>query len=92
MYHCVIVTVGKRYSLKPLMLARSLDSDSITVLVRVQRMPRKLVRVYLSREQKKLLEWYCKSLGVGESEALRDAFMDYTKSIGLVAEKVHGRI
>jgi hypothetical protein len=55
-------------------------------------MPRKLVRVYLSREQKKLLEWYCKSLGIGESEALRDAFMDYTKSIGLVAEKVHGRI
>jgi hypothetical protein len=53
---------------------------------------RKLVRVCLSCEQKRLLEWYCKSLGVGESEALRDAFMDYAKSTGLVTEKAHGRI
>jgi hypothetical protein len=55
-------------------------------------MARKIVRVYLSTEQKKLLERICKSLGINESEALREAFMDYAKSISLITEKVHGRI
>jgi hypothetical protein len=55
-------------------------------------MARKIVRVYLSTEQKKLLERICKSLGIDESEALREAFMDYAKSISLITEKVHGKI
>jgi hypothetical protein len=55
-------------------------------------MARKVVRVYLSAEQKKLLERICKSLGLDESEALREAFMDYAKSISLITEKVHGKI
>jgi hypothetical protein len=55
-------------------------------------MARKVVRVYLSIEQKKILEKLCKSLGMDESEALREAFMDYAKSISLITEKVHGKI
>ena len=55
-------------------------------------MARKIVRVYLSTEQKQLLERICKSLGIDESEALREAFMDYAKSISLITEKVHGKI
>ena len=55
-------------------------------------MARKVVRVYLSVEQKKLLERLCKTLGIDESEALREAFMDYAKSISLITEKVHEKI
>jgi hypothetical protein len=54
-------------------------------------MARKVVRVYLSVEQKKLLEILCKLLGIDESEALRQAFMDYVKSISLI-KKVHGKL
>jgi len=55
-------------------------------------MARKIVKVYLTPEQKKLLERICQSLGMDESEALRVAFMDYAKSLSLVTEKVHGRL
>jgi hypothetical protein len=55
-------------------------------------MARKVVRVYLSIEQKKLLEKLCRTLGIDESEALREAFMDYAKSISLITEKVHGKL
>jgi hypothetical protein len=55
-------------------------------------MARKVVRVYLSIEQKKLLERMCKTLGIDESEALREAFMDYAKSISLISAKVHGKL
>jgi len=53
---------------------------------------RKVVKVYLTSEQKKLLERICQSLGMDESEALRMAFMEYAKSISLITEKVHGKI
>jgi hypothetical protein len=55
-------------------------------------MARKVVKVYLSVEQKRILERICKTLEMNESEALREAFMDYAKSIGLIAKKVHGKI
>jgi len=55
-------------------------------------MARKIVKVYLTPEQKKLLERICQSLGMDESEVLRHAFMDYAKSLSLVTEKVHGRL
>jgi len=55
-------------------------------------MARKIVKVYLTPEQKKLLERICHSLGMDESEVLRHAFMDYAKSLSLVTEKVHGRL
>jgi len=40
-------------------------------------MARKIVKVYLTPEQKRLLERICHSLGMDESEVLRVAFMDY---------------
>ena len=55
-------------------------------------MVRKLVKVYLTFEQKRLLERICHSTGMDESEVLRVAFMDYAKSISLITEKVHGRL
>ena len=55
-------------------------------------MVRKLVKVYLTFEQKRLLEKICYSTGMDESEVLRVAFMDYAKSLSLVTEQVHGRI
>jgi len=55
-------------------------------------MARKIVKVYLTSEQKRLLERICHSLGMDESEVLRVAFMDYCKSLSLVIEKVHGRL
>jgi hypothetical protein len=55
-------------------------------------MARKVVRIYLSIEQKKLLERMCKTLGIDESEALREASMDYAKSISLITEEVHGKL
>jgi hypothetical protein len=48
--------------------------------------------VYLSDEQKRLLRRIAESLGIGESEVLRQAFMEYTKEINVVTEKVHGKI
>ena len=55
-------------------------------------MARKIVKVYLTPEQKKLLERICHSLGMDESEVLRVAFMDYAKSLSLITERVHGRM
>ena len=55
-------------------------------------MARKVVKVYFPVEQKRILEVMCKTLGMNESEALREAFLDYAKSIGLIAEKIHGKI
>jgi len=31
-------------------------------------------------------------LGIGESEVLRQAFIEYAKSISLITERVHGKI
>jgi hypothetical protein len=47
------------------------------------------VKVYLSTEQRRLLERIAEGLGIGESEVLRQAFMEYAKSINLITEKVH---
>lgn len=50
-------------------------------------MARKVVKVYLTPEQKRLLERICNSLGMDESAVLRYAFMEYAKSISLITEK-----
>jgi len=50
---------------------------------------RKVVKVYLTPEQKCILERICRSLGMDESEVLRKAFMDYAEKLSLVTEKVH---
>jgi hypothetical protein len=52
-------------------------------------MARKPVKVYLTRQQKRLLERICDSLGMDESEVLRQAFMEYAKSISLITETIH---
>ena len=50
------------------------------------------MKVYLSNEQKSLLVKIAESLGIGESEVLRQAFMEYAKSISLITERMHGKI
>jgi len=55
-------------------------------------MARKVVKVYLTSEQKRLLERICQSLGMDESEALRHIFMEYAKDVSLITEKLHEKI
>jgi hypothetical protein len=55
-------------------------------------MPRKVVKVYLTPEQKRILERIFIRLGMDESAVLRQAFMEYAKSISLITERVHGKI
>lgn len=55
-------------------------------------MPRKVVKVYLTPEQKRLVERICHNLGMDESELLRYTFMEFARSVGIVTEKVLGRI
>jgi hypothetical protein len=50
------------------------------------------VKVYLSHEQRRLRRRIAESLGIGQSEVLRQAFMEYAKSISLITERVHGEI
>jgi hypothetical protein len=52
-------------------------------------MARKVVKVYLPPSQKKVLDRMCISLGMAESEALRTAFLEYAKSLGLMTEQIH---
>ena len=56
----------------------------------VMLLARKVVRVYLPPSQKRVLDRMCVSLGMAESEALRTAFLEYAKSLGLVNEQVRG--
>ncbi len=51
-------------------------------------MARKVVKVYLSPQQKRILQCMCANLGLAESEALRTAFLDYAKNIGIVTERI----
>ncbi|MEM2393955.1 MAG: ribbon-helix-helix protein, CopG family [Candidatus Bathyarchaeia archaeon] len=52
-------------------------------------MPRKsIVKVFLSREQKEILEELARRLGASESETLRMALMDYAKELSLMKERV----
>ena len=53
---------------------------------------RRLVKVYLTNEQKQILEQICGKLGMDKSEVLRKAFLDYAEKLNLVTEKVHGKI
>jgi hypothetical protein len=52
---------------------------------------RKLVKVYLTNQQKRLLERICQKLGMDESETMRVAFLEYARSINLITETVHGK-
>jgi len=55
-------------------------------------LPRYIVKVWLSKGQKEILDKIAQKLGQSESETLRLAFMEYAKSINLITEKVHGKI
>jgi hypothetical protein len=55
-------------------------------------MRKKWIKAYLSKEQIGLLRRIAQGLGVGESEVLRQAFMEYPKSISLITQRVHGKI
>jgi hypothetical protein len=52
-------------------------------------MRKKWIKVYLSKEQRNLLRRIAVGLGIGESEVLRQAFMEYAKSISLITETIH---
>jgi hypothetical protein len=54
--------------------------------------PRKVVKVYLTPQQRRILETICARLGMHESEVLRYAFMEFAKSISLITQKVHGKL
>lgn len=51
-------------------------------------MPRYIVKVWLSKGQKEILDKIAQRLGISESETLRTALMDYAKELNLIREKV----
>ena len=53
-------------------------------------MPRKrVVKVWLSNEQREILVELARRLGASESEVLRLAFLDYAKELSLMKESMH---
>ena len=52
-------------------------------------MVKSYVKVYLSKEQRKMLERICSSLGCDHSGFFRARLMEYAKDINLVKEAVH---
>jgi hypothetical protein len=52
-------------------------------------MPKHVVKTMLSREQHEILKRLAQRLGTSESEVLRTAFMEYAKSLSLIAEHIH---
>lgn len=51
-----------------------------------------MVKVLLGWEQKEVLDLLAMMLRIGASQAMRTAFMEYTESISLITERVHGRV
>lgn len=51
-------------------------------------MLKKWIEVCLSKKQRGLLRRVAEGLGIGESEVLRQAFMEYAKSISLITERI----
>lgn len=51
-----------------------------------------VVEVLLGWEQKEVLDLLAMMLGIGASQAMRAAFMEYAESISLITERVHGKI
>jgi predicted transcriptional regulator len=53
-------------------------------------MPRKcVIKVWLSKEQREILNELARRLGTSESETLRMALMDYVKELSLMKETIH---
>jgi len=53
-------------------------------------MPKRVVKVYLSKVQLEMLEVICRKLGRDYSGFFEDLFMRYVESINLAKERVHG--
>jgi hypothetical protein len=52
--------------------------------------PRKcVIKVWLSKEQREILNELARRLGTSESETLRMALMDYAKELSLMKETIH---
>ena len=52
--------------------------------------PRKcVIKVWLSKEQREILNELARRLGTSESETLRMALMDYVKELSLMKESIH---
>ena len=57
------------------------------------KLPKKqIVKVILSKEQRKILKKIAQKLGLSESEVMRIALMGYAKSISLIKEQVHNEL
>ncbi|MFA5365987.1 MAG: hypothetical protein WC325_12460 [Candidatus Bathyarchaeia archaeon] len=52
---------------------------------------KRVVKVWLSNEQREILIELARRLGTSESDALRLAFMDYAKELSLMKESLHRR-
>jgi len=53
-------------------------------------MPKRFVKVYLSKAQMEMLTIVCERLGRDYSGFFEDLFMRYCESINLARERVHG--
>ncbi len=51
-------------------------------------MPREVIRVYIPKEMKPLLEHIVDKFGLSESEIFRIAFINYGSKQGLLSEKI----
>jgi predicted transcriptional regulator len=48
-----------------------------------------VIKVWLSKEQREILNELARRLGTSESETLRMALMDYVKELSLMKESIH---
>ena len=48
-----------------------------------------MIKVWLSKEQREMLNELARRLGTSESETLRMALMDYAKELSLRKETIH---
>lgn len=52
-------------------------------------MPKPIVKVVLSTEQRQILKRIAARLGTSESEVMRTAFMEYAKDLSMISEHIH---
>ena len=75
---------------RSLVLVQVLRTDLLVCMKWVYAMPRKcVIKVWLSKEQREMLNELARRLGTSESETLRMALMDYAKELSLMKETIH---
>ena len=55
-------------------------------------MPRKVVKVYIPKELRPVVEAMAEDLGLSESEILRHAFIKYAEQFGLIDKLMKGKL